>query len=131
MSTLGRSVLGIDTHKHFHVAVSLDGLGRREGELLFAANEAGTRRLLDRSSEHGAPLTAGVEGTGNYGYRLTRTLQAAGITVSRSTDQIGPIGDAKARVTRSTPKPPLALSCPGKQTRSRRTVREPWKPYER
>lgn len=26
-------------------------------------------------------MTAGVEGTGSYGYQLTRTLQAAGITV--------------------------------------------------
>jgi len=37
--------------------------------------------LLARSREHGSPLIAGVEGTGSYGYQLTRALQAAGITV--------------------------------------------------
>jgi transposase len=31
--------------------------------------------------DHGTPLTAGVEGTGSYGYQLTRALQTAGVTV--------------------------------------------------
>ena len=30
---------------------------------------------------HGSPRTAGVEGTGSYGYQLTRALQAVGVTV--------------------------------------------------
>jgi transposase len=81
MSTHGQSVLGIDTHKHIHVAVVLNGLGRNEATLQFPASDAGTATLLSWGREHGAPLTAGVEGTGSYGYQLTRALQAAGITV--------------------------------------------------
>lgn len=81
MSTHGQSVLGIDTHKHTHVAVLLDGLGRRVGGLQFPATDGGAAELLTWSREHGDPRTAGVEGTGSYGYQLTRSLQAAGLTV--------------------------------------------------
>lgn len=38
-------------------------------------------QLLDWSRENGAPLTAGVEGTGSYGYQLTRASQAGDVTV--------------------------------------------------
>lgn len=81
MSTHGSSVLGIDTHKHTHVAVILDGLGRHQGSLQIEASDAGDARLLAWSRQHGTPVTAGVEGTGSYGYQLTRALQNAGITV--------------------------------------------------
>lgn len=81
MSSHGESVLGIDTHKHLHVAVVLDGLGRYQAALTFPATDAGTAELLAWSRVHGAPLTAGVEGTGSYGYQLTRALQTAGLTV--------------------------------------------------
>ena len=81
MSTHGQSVLGIDTHKHTHVAVILDGLGRHQGALDFPATDAGTAAVVAWSHAHGAPLTAGVEGTGSYGYQLTRALQGGGITV--------------------------------------------------
>lgn len=81
MSMHGSSVLGIDTHKNTHVAVILDGLGRHQGCLQFAATDAGAAELLAWSRSAGTPLTAGVEGTGSYGYQLTRALQAAGLTV--------------------------------------------------
>ncbi len=81
MSTHGSSVLEIDTHKHTHVAVILDGLGRHQGSLQISASDAGAADLLTWSRAHGAPLTADVEGTGSYGYQLTRALQAAGLTV--------------------------------------------------
>ena len=74
-------VLGIDTHKHTHVAVLLDGLGRKQGSLQFSATDSGAAELLAWSRHLGAPQTAGVEGTGSYGYQLTLALQAAGLTV--------------------------------------------------
>lgn len=74
-------VLGIDTHKHTHVAVLLDGLGRHQGELHVPATDAGAAQLVSWSNELGRPLVAGVEGTGRYGYQLTRSLQAAGMQV--------------------------------------------------
>lgn len=76
LSSHGESVLGIDTHKLLHVAVILDGLGRYQATLTFAATDAGSAELLAWSRKHGAPLTAGVEGTGSYGYQLTGWLQA-------------------------------------------------------
>jgi len=82
MSTYDQAVLGVDTHKHTHVAVVLDGLGRHLGMLQFPASDAGAEQLLAWSRAHGAPTTAGVEGTGSYGYQLTRSLQAAGMTVA-------------------------------------------------
>jgi transposase len=81
MSTHGSSVLGIDTHKHTHVAVILDGVGRHQASLQVPATNDGAAALLAWSRQHGTPLTAGVEGTGSYGYQLTRALQTAGLTV--------------------------------------------------
>ncbi len=75
------SVLGIDTHKLTHVAAIVDGLGRMQGTFDFAATDAGVVAVLAWASTHGSPQTAGVEGTGSYGYQLTRALQVAGITV--------------------------------------------------
>ncbi len=75
------SVLGIDTHKLTHVAAIVDGLGRMQGTFDFAATDAGVVAVLAWASAHGSPRTAGVEGTGSYGYQLTRALQVAGITV--------------------------------------------------
>lgn len=81
MSAHELSVLGIDTHKHTHVAVILDGLGRHQAVLEIPATEQGAVQLLAWSRENGSPLTAGIEGTGSYGYQLTRALQSAGVTV--------------------------------------------------
>jgi transposase len=81
VSLHGQIVLGIDTHKHAHVAVVLDGLGRVDGQLQFPTSDAGTQRLLAWNREHGGALLAGVEGTGSYGYQLARALQCAGLTV--------------------------------------------------
>jgi transposase len=78
MSTDGQSVLGIDTHKHTHVAVVLNGLGWNDGSLQFLSTDAGVARLLAWGRDHGTPLTAGVEGTGSYGYPA---LPTAGVTV--------------------------------------------------
>jgi len=75
------SVMGIDTHKLTHVAAIVDGLGRMQGTFAFAATDAGTAALLVWAAAHGSPRTAGVEGTGSYGYQLTRSLQRAAITV--------------------------------------------------
>jgi len=81
MSAHGQSVMGIDTHKHTHVVVILDGLGRHQGTLAFPASDAGAAQLLAWATQHDSPITAGVEGTGSYGYQLARALQRAGITV--------------------------------------------------
>jgi hypothetical protein len=45
-----RVTLGVDTHKDVHVAVAVDQLGRRLGELSIPTNPAGYARLIDWAS---------------------------------------------------------------------------------
>lgn len=82
MSQEARIILGIDTHKYTHVAVALDDLGRPQGTLSFPASDTGSAELLSWARQLStSPMRAGVEGTGSYGYQLTRALQHANITV--------------------------------------------------
>ncbi len=73
--------LGVDTHKDIHVAVALDGLGRRRGTLSVPTNPTGYEKLLDWASGFGPLEHAGVEGTGSFGAGLARFLKAQGIKV--------------------------------------------------
>jgi transposase len=68
--------LGVDTHSEAHVAVALDGVGRKLGELAVANSEAGYAELVGWALELGIPVAAGVEGTGSYGAGLSRFLRA-------------------------------------------------------
>lgn len=60
-------VLGVDTHLHAHVAVALDGLGRRLGELDVPTTKKGYESLLAWAESFGPIRCAGVEGTSSYG----------------------------------------------------------------
>jgi transposase len=73
--------LGVDTHKDVHVAVALDGLGRRLGTLSVPTIPAGYKELVDWARGFGPLEHAGVEGTGSFGAGLTRFLRAQGIEV--------------------------------------------------
>ncbi len=74
-------VIGIDTHKDFHVAAGVDELGRVVGTLKFGVNRNGSKTLLAWASSQGELLRAGVEGTGSYGANLCRFLVQADIEV--------------------------------------------------
>jgi transposase len=74
-------ILGVDTHLDFHVAVALDHLGRRLGELSVPATVKGYERLLRWAEGFGPLRYAGVEGTSSYGTGLTRHLRAREIEV--------------------------------------------------
>jgi transposase len=74
-------ILGIDTHLEVHVAVALDGLGRRLGELNVPTTARGYQKLLCWAEGFGPVCCAGVEGTGSYGAGLARYLKAAGVSV--------------------------------------------------
>jgi transposase len=74
-------ILGIDTHQDAHVAVALDGLGRRMGELTVPTTKKGYEKLLRWAESLGPVCCAGVEGTGSYGAGLARHLKVAGIPV--------------------------------------------------
>lgn len=72
--------IGVDTHKHTHVAVALDRLGRRLGQCEVATTTAGYLELVHFAQTFGRPAFA-LEGTGSYGAGLARMLAAAGLTV--------------------------------------------------
>jgi transposase len=74
---LGRSdvVVGVDTHKDEHVAVALDGLGGRLGELAVPARPDGYDQLVAWADGLGTVAVFGVEGTGSYGSGLARYLR--------------------------------------------------------
>jgi transposase len=56
--------LGVDTHKHTHLAVALDQLGRRLDELEIPTTTAGFAQLYAWASELGTIELVGIEGTG-------------------------------------------------------------------
>jgi transposase len=68
-------IVGVDTHKHEHVAVAIDGLGGRLGELYLPATNVGYAELLAWARSLGAVHAFGVEGTGSYGIGLARFLR--------------------------------------------------------
>ena len=74
-------VLGVDTHLDLHVAVALDQLGRRLGELRVPTTTRGYERVLRWAKGFGPVGCAGIEGTSSYGAGLARHLKNAGVSV--------------------------------------------------
>jgi transposase len=75
------TILGVDTHLDFHVAVVLDHLGRRLGESSVPTTTKGYEKLLCWAEGFGPVRCAGIEGTSSYGAGLARHLKAKGIEV--------------------------------------------------
>lgn len=73
-----RVVVGVDTHKHLHVAVALDLLGVRLGDTLVSADSGGYAQLRDWALSMGRVESFGIEGTGSYGAGLTSFLRRHG-----------------------------------------------------
>jgi transposase len=73
--------VGVDTHKHRHVAVALSPLGELLGEIAVAASAAGYRELVSWLAGLDGEVMVGIEGAGSYGAGLCRHLQAVGISV--------------------------------------------------
>ena len=72
--------IGIDTHKHTHVAVALDRLGGQRDVFEAPATSAGYLALYRWAQGLGEPAFA-LEGAGSYGAGLVRFLEAAGCPV--------------------------------------------------
>jgi transposase len=75
-------ILGVDTHLDVHVAVALDRLGRRLGEVSVPTTAKGYERLVRWAEGLGTVRCAGVEGTSSYGAGITRYLRTAAIPVT-------------------------------------------------
>ncbi|WP_234353723.1 IS110 family RNA-guided transposase [Gordonia iterans] len=75
-------IIGVDTHKDNHVAVAIDGLGGRLGDVVTPATVAGFDELvtfcLALVGPAGSLIGFGVEGTGSYGVGLARYLRNHG-----------------------------------------------------
>jgi transposase len=76
-----RVVVGVDTHKHIHVAVALDELGGRVDARSFAADRSGYEQLIDWAVGLGREVIFGVEGTGSYGVGLASAIRRRSIGV--------------------------------------------------
>jgi transposase len=74
-------ILGVDTHLDFHVAVAVDHLGRRLGELSVPTTTKGYERLLCWAEGFGPVRCAGIEGISSYGAGLARYLKTSGTEV--------------------------------------------------
>src|SRR5215207_1879903 len=72
-------ILGVDTHADTHVAVALDGLGRRLGSKTVSATDAGYAELVAWAEGFGRLDRVGVEGSGSFGVGLARFLRARGV----------------------------------------------------
>ena len=80
-SSRRKTVVGVDTHKHVHVAVVLDGLGAKLDARGFPADAAGYRQLAAWAESFGEGPVFGVEGTGSYGAGLASALRLRGLEV--------------------------------------------------
>src|SRR5580704_6537058 len=93
-------VVGVDTHKAFHVAAAKDALGHDIGEARFDANAGGYEDLRKWAKKLGRVEAFGIEGPGSYGSGLARHLSAAGEAVV----EVGrPSREHRARQGKSDP----------------------------
>lgn len=76
-----RVTIGVDTHKHVHVAVALDDIGGLIESRSFAADASGYDQLIDWAVALGQHVAFGVEGTGSYGAGLASAIRRRGIGV--------------------------------------------------
>ena len=74
-------VVGVDTHKHIHVAAAVSPLGMRLGTITIPTNAKGYRDLAAWACSFGTIRAFGVEGTGLYGAALARFLRVQEHTV--------------------------------------------------
>ena len=93
-------IIGVDTHKELHVAVVLDGLGRRLGSTTVPTTAVGYRKLVAWAETFGEVEAFAVEGTGSYGAGLARHLRSAGHHV---VEVVRPNRQARRRNGKSDP----------------------------
>jgi transposase len=74
-------VVGVDTHKHTHVAVALNTLGARLASCQASADRAGYAELVAWARALGTVEAFGIEGTGSYGVGLASFVRRHAIRV--------------------------------------------------
>ncbi|MGW8355567.1 IS110 family transposase [Streptomyces wedmorensis] len=74
----GHVVIGVDTHKHLHVAAVMDTIGGILATLTIPTDTGGFQQLADWAASFGRVLAFGIEGTGSYGATLASFLRRSG-----------------------------------------------------
>ena len=74
-------IIGVDTHKGFHLAVALAPNGGKLGECSIPVNRQGYSDLQAWALELGSCPVFAIEGTGSYSAGLCRELMASGFPV--------------------------------------------------
>ena len=74
----GHIVIGVDTHKHIHVAAALDSIGGILATVTIATDSGGFKQLLEWAATFGQIIAFGIGGTGSYGAGLTSFVRRAG-----------------------------------------------------
>ncbi|WP_394253157.1 IS110 family RNA-guided transposase [Arthrobacter pityocampae] len=74
-------LLGVDTHKHVHVAAVITTIGGLIDTRSFPTTDAGYGQLLAWATSFGVLKRAGIECTGSYGAGLARYLHSRNLTV--------------------------------------------------
>jgi transposase len=73
--------VGVDTHKHEHLARAIDGLGQVLGALTITTSLRGYGELARWLRTLGEGVVVGIEGAGSYGAGLCEYLLAEGFDV--------------------------------------------------
>ncbi|MGC5026485.1 IS110 family transposase [Tsukamurella sp. DT100] len=76
-----RIVIGVDTHKHVHIAHAKDHLGRPIADLQVPTTADGYAHFVAWAHSLGHVQAVGIEGTGHYGAGLARHLREAAFIV--------------------------------------------------
>ena len=74
-------IVGVDTHKHAHVAVAITQLGARVASCEVSADHAGYKVLLAWALALGPVHAVAIEGTGSYGAGLARFVRRNAVRV--------------------------------------------------
>jgi len=74
----GHVVIGVDTHKHVHVAAVMDSIGGILASLTRATDAGGYQQLLDCATGLGQIIAFDIEGTGSYGAGLASFIRRHG-----------------------------------------------------
>lgn len=75
----GYIAVGVDTHKHLHVAAVMDTIGGIIDTLTIPVDTPGFSQLLDWANSYGKIIVFGIEGTGSYGASLASFLRRRGL----------------------------------------------------
>ena len=121
-------IVGVDTHKHVHVAVAIDTWGIRLGDRSCAADSDGYQQLITWAERHGRVAAFSIEGTGSYGAGLARAVRMAVENPQWGYTRIrGALSNLGHEIARTTVK--RILHDHGIDPAPERSRRMPWKTF--